>query len=299
MGKKVKDVGMTDSGEKKGLFVVVPTPIGNLDDMTYRAVSYLKKCNRIACEDTRHTQRLLDYYQIRKPLISYHEHNEQERAEDLLGFLKEGEIICLVSDAGTPGISDPGGRMIKELQKNKMAYTVLPGPSAVNTAVVASGVGDGTYSFLGFLPRKGQAREEILEKMDKHTLTSVIYESPHRIRKSLEEFGKRWPDRDMAIARELTKVYEEVIRFKGREVPDLNFVDKGEFVVLIGPNEKADQIWTQDQVESRFEDLYKQGLRSKTALKMIADQSHWKKNDLYPIQLEVKTRMEEKKSAEE
>lgn len=266
----------------------VPTPIGNLEDISLRSLRLLRECDAIACEDTRHTKRLLDHYEIKKPLYSYHAHNEKSRAEELIEMCREGKKIAVVSDAGMPGISDPGQELIQKAQEEGIAYTVLPGPSAAITAYVASGLGDGRFSFLGFIPRKGQDRLSFLEDLDKAGITTICYEAPHRIRKTMVELTERWPDRLFATARELSKVYEEVLVKAGRDWVAEDITGKGEYVVVIGPAVVQALDWTEYQVKERFIELFQEGLSSKEAMDIIMAESGWRKNALYPLQLAVK-----------
>lgn len=266
----------------------IPTPIGNLEDISLRSLRLLRECDAIACEDTRHTRRLLDHYEIKKPLISYHAHNERSRALELIEMVKEGTKLAVVSDAGMPGISDPGQALIQLAQEEDIPYTVLPGPSAAITAYVASGMGDGRFSFLGFIPRKGQERISFLEDLDTNPLTAICYEAPHRIRKTMKELSERWPDRQFATARELTKVYEEIIVKKGSDWTAEDITEKGEFVIVIGPAQIEDDQWTEERIKERFAELNRQGVSSKEALQVLIEESRWRKNDLYPLQIAVR-----------
>ena len=271
----------------------VPTPIGNREDLTLRALRVLREANYIACEDTRHTRLLLDYYDIKKPLLSYHQHNENGRAEELIALAQKGARIAVVSDAGMPGISDPGQRLLLRCQETGLPYTVLPGPSAVTTAVVACGVGDGTFTFYGFLERRGAARERQLERIDRAFTTSVLYESPKRIRATVRELSTRWPERLFATARELTKCHEEIQRFSGKDAPWETLMEKGEYVLLVGPaNQK-----TMDEAEviAQLKSLKVEGLRSKEVVQRVSVVSGWPKNAVYQLMVgQKKTHREEK-----
>lgn len=192
---------------------MVATPIGNLEDMTYRAVRILKEADLIACEDTRQTRKLLDHYQISRPTVSYHEHNEAERAAELLEKLKAGVTIAQVSDAGMPGISDPGYRLIKLAIENGIVVVPVPGASAVITALAASGLATDAFEFHGFLPAKSGQRRTMLEQFRNAAHTVVVYETPHRIREAVEDIvAILGPARQLVIARELTKLHEEFLR---------------------------------------------------------------------------------------
>nr|WP_072513869.1 16S rRNA (cytidine(1402)-2'-O)-methyltransferase [Ndongobacter massiliensis] len=275
----------------EGAIVFVPTPIGNREDLTLRALRVLREADSIACEDTRHTRLLLDYYDIKKPLLSYHQHNENSRAEELIVLAQRGARIAVVSDAGMPGISDPGRRLIRRCQEVGLSYTVLPGPSAVTTAVVACGVGDGTFTFYGFLERRGAAREKQLEQIDRSYTTSVLYESPKRIRATVREFSTRWPNRLFATARELTKRYEEIRRFSGEDAPWDTLPEKGEYVLLVGPARPT--IVGEAEVLAQLEALKVEGVRSKEAVQRVSVACGWSKNAVYQLMVGQK-----KKSAE-
>ncbi len=208
---------------------VVPTPIGNLEDITLRALRTLREADSVACEDTRHTGRLLAHYEIKRPLVSYHEHNEERLAPELARRARS-EKVALVSDAGTPLISDPGYRLIRACIEAGVEVEVLPGPSAVMTALVASGLPVDTAVFLGFLPRKGRERTGLLDRIKREVSTFVIYESPHRLAKTLKELP---PGTPVAVCRELTKLHEEVYRGTAAEAIE-HFTERvrGEIVLV-------------------------------------------------------------------
>lgn len=191
------------------MLFLVATPIGNLGDITLRALEVLKNADVIACEDTRHSLRLLQHYEIRKPLVSYHEHNEAMRAAELLGRLQRGENVAVITDAGMPGISDPGQRLLRACAENGIACTVIPGPSAVLTALVGSGFPSEEFFYGGFLPNKSGGREREVLAAGARAETSVFFESPHRLLKTLALFHERFPLRKLCVARELTKQFEE------------------------------------------------------------------------------------------
>src|SRR5689334_21370222 len=188
-----------------GRLVVVPTPIGNLEDITLRALSALREADVLACEDTRRTRVLLDRFGVSAPLVSYHEHNEEQRARELVGRMRAGEVVALVSDAGMPLVSDPGFVLVRESVAAGLAVEVLPGPSAVITALVASGLPSAQWRFVGFLPRKQSELAAVLSAPE----TLVAFESPKRLGKSLAAIAA---DREVAVCRELTKLHEEVVR---------------------------------------------------------------------------------------
>lgn len=218
-----------------GTLYIVATPIGNLEDITLRAIETLKTVDLIAAEDTRHTKILLDRYQIKAPTTSYFEYNKIQKTEYLLKVLKEGKSVALVSDAGTPGISDPGYRVIHLCIENSIPVIPIPGPSGLVTALTLSGKPTDKFTFEGFLSNKGAKRKNQLKKLNEEGRTAVLYESPHRILKMLEDVLEVYGDIDIALARELTKKFEEVRREKV-SASIAHFTahpPKGEFIVII------------------------------------------------------------------
>jgi 16S rRNA (cytidine1402-2'-O)-methyltransferase len=221
----------------------VATPIGNLEDITFRAVRVLRECTRIACEDTRHTRRLLDHFGIDKPLLSYHEHNERERTGDLLSLLRDGETIALVSDAGTPLISDPGYRLVEAAVRDGIRVVPVPGPAAFLTALSASGLGTDAFYYGGFLPSKGGQRRRVLGAAAKLDCVLLFYEAPHRLVGTLSDCREVFGDRRMIVARELTKVHEEFSRGSATElIRDFaaRSTVKGEITLLIDKPVQSD-----------------------------------------------------------
>ncbi len=217
------------------MLYIVATPIGNLKDITFRAVEVLKSVDLIACEDTRHTKILLDHYNIGKPTTSYFQHNRLSKGEYLLGLLKEGKDVALVSDAGTPGILDPGFHIINLAIKNNIPFTVIPGPTAFVDALVLSGKPAHEFIFAGFLPNRSQARRNRLKEFSRLKYTLVFYESCHRILATLEDILVVFGDIEIVVARELTKKFEEISRNKASEIITKfrKTRPKGEFVVVI------------------------------------------------------------------
>ena len=203
---------MGENGQRKGMLYVVSTPIGNLDDITLRALKILRHVDLIAAEDTRRTRRLLSRFDIHTPLVSYFEHNELKKLDKLLSNMKRGKEIALVSDAGTPGISDPGFRLIQQAIEKGIPVIPIPGPSAVIAALSISGLATDSFYFAGFLPRKGGKRRKLLEKLGDLDGTSILYESPHRLVKTLGDLLEICGDRQIVVTRELTKAFEEAIR---------------------------------------------------------------------------------------
>ena len=227
------------------MLAVCATPIGNLEDVTLRVLRELGEADLVLCEDTRHTRRLLDRHGIRTRLRSYHEHNEAARTAEVLPRLEAGERIALVSDAGLPGISDPGARLVAGALRAGIAVTVLPGASAVETALVASGFAAERYQFVGFLPRGEQALRRMWEELARWSWPAIAFESPRRLPATLRSLATVDPERELAVCRELTKRHEHVVRGRARELAE-RFVEppKGEITLVLSPGaerESADE----------------------------------------------------------
>ena len=218
------------------MLYICPTPIGNLEDVTLRVLSVLKSAELIACEDTRHTRILLDRHGITARLISFHEHNEEQRLASLLPLLREGKEVAVVSDAGMPGLSDPGFTLVRACAAEGLPVTVLPGASAVPTALVASGLPSERFVFVGFLARGANKLVEQIAAFDGTGAAVVAFEAPRRLRATLKAIGSRWPDRRLAVCRELTKLHEQVIRGTAAEAQDaLPEPVRGEIVLVLEP----------------------------------------------------------------
>ena len=223
------------------MLTIVPTPIGNLSDITLRALETLKQADIIVCEDTRRTQKLLRYYGIVKPLLSYHDHSSAGKTAELITLLKEGKTLALVSDGGMPLVSDPGFQVVHAALAEQLPLEVLPGPSAVTTALVLSGLPTDSFSFFGFLSNKGERRRHELQALAEREETLIFFESPFRIVKALQDMLEVFGDREAAVARELTKKFEEVLRgnLSGLIRDMTQKTRKGEMVVLVsGKNRK-------------------------------------------------------------
>ena len=270
---------------RRGTLYVVATPIGNLEDITHRAVRVLKEADLIACEDTRQTRKLLDHYSIDTPMVSYHEHNEARRAEELVGKLEQGLDVAQVSDAGMPGISDPGYRVVKLAVERSITVVPIPGPSAMVAALAASGLPTDAFEFRGFLPAKSGQRRTALEALRGVQHTVVLYEAPHRIVETLEDIVQALgPHTPVVIARELTKVHEEFLRstakealdrLRGREV-------KGEITLLIGKVDAKDTAAQAPDVSARLQQIMREKqLEEKNALKILAKEVGLSKSELY------------------
>lgn len=270
---------------QKGVLYVVATPIGNLEDITYRAVRTLREAGLIACEDTRHTRKLLDHYGIAAKLVSYHEHNEAERAVELVQKLHEGVSIAQVSDAGMPGISDPGYRLIRLALEQGIRVVPVPGPSALVAALAASGLATDAFEFRGFLPAKSGQRRTMLEQVRGAAHTVIFYEAPHRIHESVHDIvAVLGPTRALVIAREMTKLHEEFLRGTAAEVQaairDREL--KGEITILIGKATAGDQAGAELDLNSRLKQLMRdQSLDEKAALKVLARERGVSKSEVY------------------
>lgn len=221
---------------EEGMLYLCATPIGNLEDITLRVLRVLQEADVIYCEDTRNTLKLLRHFEIAKPLQSYHDHSPEARAQKIADDVRAGRQVALVSDAGMPVISDPGFDLVNLFRRENLPYTVLPGASASLTALVLSGIAADRFLFEGFLPRKKKDLEARLALLDKERATAIIYESPHRLSATLDAFAKRWPERECAAVREITKRFEETVRGTTVSVRD-HFnanAPRGEFVLILG-----------------------------------------------------------------
>lgn len=274
-----------------GTLYLCATPIGNLGDITLRVIELLKECDLIAAEDTRNTLKLLNHFNIDTPMTSYHEHNKFSKGPVLLEKLKEGKNIALVTDAGMPGISDPGEDMARLCRQEGIPVTVAPGASAVVTALVLSGMTARRFIFEGFLPTDKKERAEVLARLEKETRTTVFYEAPHRLTDTLKELLKSAGNRDAACVREITKKYEEVkkdslenlLAFYGENPP------KGEFVVIVGGADaeklRQEEIegWESISLEEHMKKYTDSGMSEKDAMKQVAKDRGVSKREIYAL----------------
>ena len=272
-----------------GKLYLVATPIGNLEDITFRAINTLKSVDLIAAEDTRHTLKLLNHFQISKPLISYHRHNEDVKSDILITKLQEGQNIAVVTDAGTPGISDPGEEIVKEAIKNKIEVIPIPGACAFVNALIASGLNTKEFAFYGFLPLNKKNRKNILEKIKKENKTVILYEAPHKLIKTLEDIMKNIGDINCVLAKELTKIYEEFVRNKISYILEnlktKNEI-KGEYIILLDLNSneiQAENDTLNKSIEEQYEFYLSQGMSKKEIIKQIAKNEKVEKNKIYQI----------------
>ena len=265
-----------------GKLYLVATPIGNLDDITLRAIKILKDVDVIAAEDTRHSLKLLNHLEISKPLISYHRHNEEIKSELLIDKLLNGENIALVTDAGTPAISDPGEFIVKKAIENNIDVIPIPGACALINALICSGLDTREFAFYGFLPLNKKLRTNKFEELKRENKTAILYEAPHKIESTLEDIYNNLGDRNIVLARELTKIHETFLRGRVSEIMEQVHNIKGEIIILIEGNinnvENNDQILT---IEEQYEMYKNEGYTKNEIIKKIAKNVGVKKNDIY------------------
>ena len=287
---------MKDEGRNLGKLYLCATPIGNLEDITFRVLRTLKEVDLIAAEDTRNTIKLLNHFEIKTPMTSYHEYNKIEKAYQLAAKLQEGKNIALVTDAGTPGISDPGEELVRICLEEGITVTSLPGPAACITALTMSGQATRRFAFEAFLPREKKEREAVLEELSRETRTIVLYEAPHHLGKTLEELYGVLGNREISICRELTKRYEETVKttlenalsyYKEHE-------PRGEYVLVVEGKSRAEiadeqqKAWEELSLEehmARYEDT---GVAHKEAMKLVAKDRGISKREVYQKLLEQK-----------
>lgn len=274
----------------QGKLYLVATPIGNLEDITFRAIKTLKEVDLIAAEDTRHTLKLLNYYEISKPLISYHRHNEEIKKDLLINKLLEGNNIAIVTDAGTPGISDPGEEIVKEAIANNIQIIPIPGACALINALIPSGLNTKEFSFFGFLPLNKKNREEAFDKIKKERKTVVLYEAPHKLTKTLEDILKNLGNIKCVLAKEITKIHEEFIRGNILELLEVVKEPKGEYVIMLDLEnfkDSKDNDLNEEIKDKTIEEQYRiyeaQGLNKKDIIKQIAKNKNVPKNEIYKM----------------
>ncbi len=273
--------------KKTGILYIVPTPIGNLADMTFRAIEVLKNVALIGAEDTRTSAKLLSHYQIKTPMISYHKFNERSRVEKILDKLKNGEDVAIISDAGTPGISDPASIIIKAAIENNIKVETLPGATAFIPALVSSGLGSERFYFAGFLPQKKSEKENLLKELINFKDTLIFYEAPHRLHKFLSNLKEAFGNRKIVIARELSKLYETLYRTTIDEVlenPEMITL-KGEFVIIVeGAQEKE---YSNAELTEMLKAELGKGKSKKEAIKKVMGKTGVSKNRIYDLALKL------------
>ena len=262
---------------------IVPTPIGNLEDITLRALKVLEKVDVIAAEDTRHTLKLLNFYAITKPLISYHRHNEEVKSDVLIDKLKNGENIALVTDAGTPGISDPGEEIVKKAIENNIEIIPIPGACALINALICSGFNTKEFIFYGFLPINKKLRTKKLNEISKQNKTIILYEAPHKLLKTLNDILENIGDVNCTLAKEITKIHENFIRGSISEIIAKFEEIKGEYVIILDLNNNVKEKNNFEEMSLEEHYLYyeKKGMDKKEIIKQIAKDKNTNKNEIY------------------
>ncbi|WML36495.1 16S rRNA (cytidine(1402)-2'-O)-methyltransferase [Clostridium sp. OS1-26] len=278
-----------------GKLYLVPTPIGNLKDITLRALEVLENVDLVAAEDTRQSLKLLNHFNIKKTLISYHKHNEQGKSIDLIEKIKNGKSVALISDAGTPGISDPGSIIVLKCIEENIDFEVLPGATAITTALVYSGLDTSKFIFRGFLPRENKDKRIIIEELKDRKETLVFYESPHRIRETLEFFRDNLGNRRISICRELTKLHEQILRVSLDEA--IGYYSekdiKGEFVLIVEGKREEEILeeekakWEALSIEDHIKNYISEGLSKKEAIKKVAKDRKLSKSEVYKYSIDL------------
>lgn len=272
-----------------GTLYVVATPIGNWEDITLRALRVLSEVGLVAAEDTRTAQQLLDHYDIQKPITSYYEHNAALKLDRILEALQQQDV-ALISEAGMPGLSDPGYRLINAAIEAELPVVPVPGATAAITALVVSGLPTDSFVYLGFLPRKAAARRQALRPWRQERRTLIAYEAPHRLVACLADIQRELGDRPLAVAREMTKTYEETLRGTASEIM-AHFQQappRGEITLVIGGAGAMEQApWPADRVIDRLETLLQDGLPKTDASKLVAEEAHWPRRKVYKLAIDL------------
>lgn len=278
-----------------GKIYLVPTPIGNLKDITLRALETLEMVDEIAAEDTRQSLKLLNHYNIKKPLFSYHQHNEQGKSDEIITKLLDGKNIALVTDAGTPGISDPGSVIVRKCIDENISFEVLPGATAITTALIHSGLDTTKFVFLGFIPRETKEKKKLIEDIKNKKETLIFYESPHRLIESLSYLNNNLGNRDIAVCRELTKLHEEIYRGKIEDAYNW-FNDnrpRGEFVLVISGKTDSEIKAEKEEaligisVEQHLINLINSGIEKKEAIKIVSKERELPKKEVYKVAINL------------
>ncbi len=271
-----------------GALYLVATPIGNLEDISARALRILREAALIAAEDTRQTRKLLDHYQIRTAVTSYHEHNKIVKIEKILAALESGDV-AVVSDAGTPALNDPGYELVRAALQAGYTVSPIPGPSAPLSALVASGLPTDAFVYLGYLPRKAGERQNLLEKVKTLPYTLIFLETPHRLLAALEDLAHSLGDRQIAVGRELTKLHEEI--FRGQiSAARAHFTEqppRGEFTLVVAGNPGSDESWTEERVRNAAMQSLALGISPSRVSAQIADESGWPRRKVYRLVTEL------------
>lgn len=280
---------------ENGKLYLVPTPIGNLKDITLRALETLQQVDIIAAEDTRQTLKLLNHFEIRKPLLSYHKFNEQIKSDKIIDLIMEGKKVALVSDAGTPGISDPGSVVVQRCIEKAIEFEVLPGATAITTALVYSGLDTTKFLFRGFLPRENKDRKVIADELLQSQETLIFYEAPHRLIDTLTFLLEMFGDRKIAVCRELTKIYEEIYRGTLKQAVQYFIENKprGEFVLILEGKKLEDikeekkEAWISLSIEEHILKYMNDGINKKEAIKLVAKERELPKSEVYKFSTNI------------
>lgn len=278
-----------------GKLYLVPTPIGNLKDMTIRGVEVLTSVDIVAAEDTRQTLKLLNHFNLKKTLVSYHQHNEQGKSESIIDQLRDGKSVAIVTDAGTPGISDPGAVVVKKCIEEGIEFEVLPGATAITTALVYSGLDTTKFLFRGFLSRETKERKAVMDEIKDSKETLIFYESPHRLLSTFSFLQENLGDRNISVCRELTKIHEEIKRGKISEMIDyfsqINI--KGEFVLVVEGKRQEDidkeneDKWANISIKDHIIMLVDQGITKKEAIKIVSKERNISKKEVYKESFDI------------
>ena len=273
-----------------GILYLVSTPIGNLEDITFRAIRILKEVDIIAAEDTRQTLKLLNHFEIKNTLTSFFRHNEDKKGEYIISLLLEGKNIALVSDAGTPAISDPGEELVKMAIESGVTVVPVPGAVAATSALIVSGLPTGRFTFEGFMPMHKKNRRERLLELKDEMRTMIFYEAPHKIKYTLKDMYEAWGDREVSLAREMTKIHEEIIRGKLSEIIE-KFEEeppRGEFVIIIDGSKEEKAItnfWEEMNIIEHVDYYINQGMKNMDAMKKVAADRGMTKREVYDMYL--------------
>lgn len=277
------------------MLYLLATPIGNLEDISMRALRILRECDCIFAEDTRHSLALLRHFNIEKPLFACHQHNERDAAQKIAYRVANGEDVALLSDAGLPGISDPGAQVVSAMIEQKLPFTVIPGPCAATTALVLSGLPAESFSFIGFLPREKKERSKAIAALQREKRTMILYESPFRVGDTFKELSALLGDRPAALCRELTKIHEECVRGNLSELASLyeNENPKGECVILIeADSQKSEQSESIEELLENMQSWIAQGQKPKQAAKLVSTETY-SANALYKAYIEQQNQQQE------
>lgn len=278
-----------------GMLYLVPTPIGNLKDITLRALEVLKDADIIAAEDTRQTLKLLNHFEIKKPMISYHKFNELGKSDEIINILRDGKTVAVVSDAGTPGISDPGSVIAERCIKENIKFEVLPGATAITTALVYSGLDTTKFLFRGFLPRENKDRKVVTDELLNSQETLIFYEAPHRLLDTLTYLLNTFGNRNIAVCRELTKLYQEIHRSSLEDAIEYFKINRprGEFVLVL-EGKKLEEIkqekreaWVNLSIEEHIVKYINDGMTKKEAIKLVAKERELPKNEVYKFSTNI------------